>query len=202
MLEAVSVALHAVRVSEMCGGETALVIGAGMIGLLTMQAARAAGCRRILVADVDASRLRLAESLGATEVLDISGAKLVEEVRRRTENGVDIALEAVGRNETVLAAIEAVRKGGKVTLIGNVTPMVTLPLQVVVSRELRLQGTAASAGEYPQAISMVSRGEIQVKTLITAIAPLEEGARWFERLYAHEPHLMKIVLTPLREEAR
>ncbi|HEX4007379.1 MAG TPA: galactitol-1-phosphate 5-dehydrogenase [Acidobacteriaceae bacterium] len=202
MLEAVSVALHAVRVSDLRGGETALVLGAGMIGLLTMQAARAAGCARILVADVDATRLRLAESLGATEVLELSGANLVEEVRRRTDGGVDVAFEAVGRNETVQAAIESVRKGGKVALIGNVTPTVTLPLQVVVSRELRLQGTAASAGEYPQAIAMLSRGAIQVKPLITAVAPLEDGARWFERLYAHEPNLMKIVLTPQGENVQ
>jgi L-iditol 2-dehydrogenase len=81
-------------------------------------------------------------------------------------------------------------------LIGNITPQVTLPLQVVVSRQLRLQGTAASSGEYPQAIDLISRGVIQVTPLITAVAPLEDGPRWFERLYAHEPNLMKIVLTP------
>jgi L-iditol 2-dehydrogenase len=89
-----------------------------------------------------------------------------------------------------------VRKGGTVTLIGNIAPQVQIPLQVVVSRQLRLQGTAASAGEYPEAIDLVSRGKIQVAPLITAVAPLAEGPRWFERLYAHEPNLMKIVLTP------
>jgi L-iditol 2-dehydrogenase len=198
MLEAVSVALHAVRVSGVVE-ETALIIGAGMIGLLTLQAARAAGWPRILIADVDATRLRLAESLGATEVLHLSGAELAKEVVRRTGSGVDLVLEAVGRNETVLAAIDSVRKSGIVTLIGNITPQVTLPLQAVVSRQLRLQGTAASAGEYPQAIEMVSRGEIQLKQLISAVAPLEEGPRWFERLYSHEPNLMKIVLTPWPE---
>jgi L-iditol 2-dehydrogenase len=201
MLEPVSVALHAVNVSEIRGGETALVIGAGMIGLLTLQAARAAGCSRVLIADVDATRLRLAESLGATEVLHVSGDDLVKEVLRRTGSGVDVALEAVGRDETIQAAIHSTRKGGTVTLIGNITPQVSLPLQAVVSRQLRLQGTAASSGEYPQAIELISRGVIQVKPLITAIAPLEEGPRWFERLYAHEPNLMKIVLTPRPESA-
>ena len=196
MLEPVSVALHAVKVSEIRGGETALVIGAGMIGLLTLQAARAAGCSRVLIADVDATRLRLAESLGATETLHLSGPELAREVLSRTGSGVDVALEAVGRDETIQAAIQSVRKGGTVTLIGNITPQVTLPLQVVVSRQLRLQGTAASSGEYPQAIDLISRGVIQVRPLITAVAPLEEGPRWFERLYAHEPNLMKIVLSP------
>ena len=196
MLEPVAVALHAVKMSEVRGGETALVIGAGMIGLLTMQAARAAGCGRVLIADVDATRLRLAERLGASEALHVSGAELTHEVVQRTGAGADVVFEAVGRNETVLAAIDSVRKGGTVTLIGNITPQVTLPLQAIVSRQLRLQGTAASAGEYPEAIAMMSRGEIEVKPLITAVAPLEEGPRWFERLYAHEPNLMKIVLTP------
>ncbi len=196
MLEPVSVALHAVKVSEIRGGETALVIGAGMIGLLTLQAARAAGCSRVLIADVDATRLRLAESLGATETLHLSGPELAREVLSRTGSGVDIALEAVGRDETIQTAIQSVRKGGTVTLIGNITPQVTLPLQVVVSRQLRLQGTAASSGEYPQAIDLISRGVIQVRPLITAVAPLEDGPRWFERLYAHEPNLMKIVLSP------
>ncbi len=65
MLEAVSVALHAVAVSDLKGGESTLVIGAGMIGLLTLQAARAAGCTPIFVADVDATRLKLAEEMGS-----------------------------------------------------------------------------------------------------------------------------------------
>jgi L-iditol 2-dehydrogenase len=201
MLEPAAVALHAVRVSQVRGGETALVIGAGMIGLLTLQAARASGCSRVLVADVDETRLRLAESLGASETLHVSGSDLPREVIART-GGVDLVLEAVGRQETIDAAIASVRKGGTVTLIGNITPQVTIPLQAVVSRQLRLQGTAASAGEYPEAIEMIGSGNIQVKPLITAIAPLEDGPRWFERLYAHEPDLMKVVLAPDPEAAR
>lgn len=202
MLEAVSVALHAVRLSAVRGGETALVIGAGMIGLLTMQAARAAGCARVLIADVDATRLHLAEQLGASETLHLSGSDLSRDVQHRTGGGADLALEAVGREETVSAAIDSVRKGGAVTLIGNIAPRVTLPLQTVVTRQLRLQGSAASAGEYPQAIDLVASGKIQVRPLISAVAPLEEGPRWFERLYAREPNLMKIVLTPATEAAQ
>jgi L-iditol 2-dehydrogenase len=201
MLEPAAVALHAVRVSQVRGGETALIVGAGMIGLLALQAARALGCARVLIADVDDSRLRLATALGATETLHLSGADLTREVIART-GGADLAIEAVGRQETIDAAIASVRKGGTVTLIGNITPQVTIPLQVVVSRQLRLQGTAASAGEYPEAIDMIESGKIDVKPLITAIAPLEDGPRWFERLYAHEPNLMKIVLAPDPEAAR
>jgi L-iditol 2-dehydrogenase len=197
MLEAVSVALHGVRVSPVLGGETVLVIGAGMIGLLTLQAARAAGCARVFVADVDATRLELARQVGADEVLHHSGAELASEVMRLTGGrGVDIALEAVGRNETVASAIDCTRKGGTVTLIGNIMPEVTLPLQKVVVRQLKLQGSCASSGEYPEAIELIANGKIQVKPLITAVASLEEGPSWFERLHARESNLMKIILTP------
>ncbi len=197
MLEAVSVALHAVRVSQMKGGETVLVIGAGMIGLLTLQAAKAAGAARVLVADIDQSRLQRAEKLGVEATLLLSGAELVKEIHRRTEGrGVDLVLEAVGRDETISASISSVRKGGTVTLIGNISPEVKIPLQIVVSRQIRLQGSCASSGEYPEAMELIANGKIQVAPLITAIAPLEDGPRWFERLHAGEANLMKIVLNP------
>ncbi len=196
MLEAVSVALHGVHVTGNVKGQTVLVIGAGMIGLLTMQAARAAGAARVLIADIDATRLDLARSLGVDEALKLSGAELTAEILKQTGGlGADAVLEAVGRNETIATAIDSVRKGGTVTLIGNITPKVELPLQKVVSRQIRLQGSAASAGEYPEAIQLIASGKIQVNPLITAIAPLEDGPQWFKRLYSHEPNLMKIVLT-------
>jgi len=199
MLEASSVALHAVRISAVKGEETALVLGAGMIGLLVLQAAKAAGCSRVWIADIDKTRLGLAKQVGADEVLHLSGTDLTAEVMRLTRGqGVDLALEAVGRNETVAAAIGCTRKGGTVTLIGNIAPEVTLPLQKVVTRQLRLQGSCASAGEYPQASELVASGKILVEPLVTAIAPLEEGPRWFQRLHSREPNLMKVILTPHR----
>ena len=195
MLEAVSVALHAVRISSPHGHDAALVIGAGMIGLLTLQATKAMGYKNVIVADVDATRLAMA--VGADHVIHASGQELIAQVMKLTNHrGVDVAFEAVGRNETVSAAIDAVRKGGTVTLIGNITPEVTLPLQKVVTREIRLQGTAASAGEYPLAMELMIAGKIQVLPLITAVAPLEDGPQWFARLHAREPNLMKVVLSP------
>jgi L-iditol 2-dehydrogenase len=197
MLEAVSVALHAVAVSQLEGGETALVIGAGMIGLLTLQAARAAGCSRVFVADIDTTRLKSASELGADETILASGTELTQDILRLTEGrGVDVVLEAVGRNETIAASIDCVRKGGTVTLIGNITPQVNLPLQKVVSRQIRLQGSCASCGEYPEAMELMAAGKIRVGSLITAVAPLRDGPGWFDRLHSGEPNLMKIVLDP------
>jgi L-iditol 2-dehydrogenase len=197
MLEAVSVALHAVKLSQIKPGDTALVIGAGMIGLLVLQAAIEAGCSRVIVADVDATRLQLASTLGASETLLASGPELTVEVLRLTGGrGVDIALEAVGRNETVSTAIESARKGGTVTLVGNIATEVSIPLQRVVTRQIRLQGSCASAGEYTEAIKLVSCGKIQVAPLISTVAPLEDGQQWFDRLHAREPNLMKVILDP------
>jgi L-iditol 2-dehydrogenase len=102
----------------------------------------------------------------------------------------------VGRDETIAASIASVRKGGTVTLIGNISPEVKIPLQVVVSRQIRLQGSCASSGEYPQAMELLANGKIKVKSLITAVAPLSDGPRWFARLHAGEPNLMKVVLDP------
>jgi L-iditol 2-dehydrogenase len=196
MLEAIAVALHGVAVSEIAPNSTALVIGGGMIGLLILQSLRATGCSRVFVADIDDSRLELAKELGASEALS-SKSDLVAQVMKRTNRtGVDVVLEAVGRTETVTAAIDCVRKGGTVTLVGNISPEVKLPLQKVVSRQIRLQGSCASSGEYPKAIELLASGAINVKPLITAIVPLDDGPAWFERLHAGEPNLLKVVLTP------
>ena len=107
-----------------------------------------------------------------------------------------MALEAVGGTPTIRTAIAAVRKGGSVCLVGNISADISLPLQSVVTRELTLYGTCASQGEYPECIDLMSRGKVDVEPLISARAPLEEGADWFARLYAREPGLMKVVLNP------
>lgn len=197
MVEPLAVAVHAVSISDVPEDGSALVVGAGMIGLLVLQALRDAGCLRVYVADIDDSRLELAKTLGAAHTINAKSADTVAEVQRLTDGaGVDVALEAVGSTQTVQAAIASVRKGGTVTLIGNIAPKVEIPLQMVVSREIRLQGSAASSGEYPQCIDMLARGAVDLKPLISVVAPLNEGPQWFDRLHAREAHLMKVVLTP------
>jgi L-iditol 2-dehydrogenase len=195
MLEAVAVALHAVSLAQVSAGGTALVVGAGMIGLLIVQALRAAGCAHVFAADLDSTRLNLAKDAGATAVLPAEQGIVELALRLTAQTGVDVAIEAVGGNETVKAAIESVKKGGTVVLVGNISPEVTLPLQKVVTRQIRLQGSCASAGEYPRAMELVASGAIRVKPLISVVAPLDDGPRWFERLYAREPDLMKVILT-------
>jgi len=160
------------------------------------QALNARGCSRVFVTDVDATRLELSKSLGAASTLT-SGPDLFQQISQMTNGlGVDIAVEAVGNTPAVHGAINSVRKGGHVVLVGNISPEVTIPLQKVVSRQITLHGSCASSGEYPRAMELMSSGQINVKPLITAVAPLTGGAQWFERLYSREKGLMKIVLEP------
>jgi len=197
MVEAVSVAAHAVKRAPPAEDASTVVVGAGMIGLLVVQTLRIAGCKQIIAIDLDESRLALAAKFGATQTFKAGNPDLPEKIRALTGGrGADAVFEVVGLPDTVKTAIDCVRKGGAVTLIGNLKPQVELPLQFVVTREISLFGTCASAGEYPACLDLIARGQINVTEFISATAPLEDGPRWFERLYSGEKGLMKVLLKP------
>jgi L-iditol 2-dehydrogenase len=196
VIEALSVAVHAVKRRQPAPADTVVVVGCGMIGLLVVQVLRATGCERIVAVDVDEGRREMAARFGAAQTLDGRG-DVPAAVKAYTDGrGADVAIEAVGRTETVIAAIRAVRKGGTVTLIGNLAARVELPLQEVVTREIALLGSCASSGEYPACIDLIASGRVDVAPLISIVAPLEEGAAWFERLQRGDGRLMKVVLRP------
>lgn len=197
LIEAASVAVHGGSLTPLEPGDTALVVGAGMIGLLTLQAVRQAGAARVFVIDLDDTRLKMARDLGATDTFNSKQQDVIAEIQKRTEGrGADVALECVGITDAISLAVESVRKGGAVTLVGNVAPKIELALQSVVARQIRLQGSCASSGEYPEVIAMMADGGIRVEPLVSAVAPLTEGASWFQRLYNREPGLLKVVLQP------
>ncbi|MGD9046628.1 MAG: galactitol-1-phosphate 5-dehydrogenase [Anaerolineae bacterium] len=202
MVEPVSIAVHAVGRAPIRLNDTALVVGAGMIGLLVIQALRAAGCGRIMAIDLDPGRLALARRLGADVVLQ-SGEKgqnqadLVAEVQVMTEGrGADLAFEVVGISPTLELATLGLRKGGSLVLVGNLSPKTEFLSQSVVTRELTLYGSCASQGEYAACLEMIAHGTIDVDSFVSAVVPLKEGPAWFERLYQREPGLMKIILEP------
>ncbi len=197
MVEPVSIAVHARNLTPIEGGDTALVFGTGLIGLMMVQVLRQTAVARIVAVDVDDGRLALAAELGADHVLNSATTDVAAAVRALTEGrGADVAFEAVGLEATVRAAVLAVRKGGSVTLIGNLAKDVSLPLQAVVTRQIRLQGSCASNGEYPECLELIASGKVNVDRFISAIAPLEEGPRWFDRLHRREPGLLKVLLKP------
>jgi L-iditol 2-dehydrogenase len=197
LIEPVSVAVHAVDRLQLVPGERAVVVGSGMIGLFVIQALRVAGCREVIAVDLDERRLKIADELGANKTINSSQTDAVAAVMEYTEGvGADIAVEVVGNAAALSTAIGCTSRGGSIGLIGNLAPDVPFPLQAVVTRELTLIGNCSSAGEYPRAIELVASGAILVKPLINAVAPLAEGPQWFDRLYAREAGLMKIILRP------
>ena len=105
-------------------------------------------------------------------------------------------MEVVGTSPTVNSALACLRKGGALTLVGNLKPSVDFPLQAVVTRQITLYGSCASSGEYPACLDLMARGAINTEALISATPPLAEGAHWFKRLYDREPGLMKVILRP------
>jgi L-iditol 2-dehydrogenase len=197
MVEAVAVAVHAVKRTLLAANASVAVLGSGMIGLLVVQVLKAAGCGRVIAIDLDADRLKLALKLGATEALQGGLPGLAGEVRRLCDGrGADAVFEVVGAASTLATAVECARKGASVTLVGNAEPRVELPLQAVVTRQITLIGSCASSGEYPECLELVASGRVNVTDFISATAPLEDGARWFERLRSGEKGLMKVLLKP------
>jgi len=197
MVEPCSVAFHAVAITPLALNDTAVVVGAGIIGLLVIQTLRTAGCGSIIAIDLEPERLELARQLGADIGLNPTGDDVVSRIKQITgDRGVDVAFDAVGINPSLKTALGSLRKGGSLTLIGNLKPQVELALQTVVTGEITIHGSCASRGDYPACLDMIARGAINVDALISATAPLADGAQWFERLYQKDKGLIKVVLVP------
>ena len=197
LVEPVSIAVHARNLTPIEPGDTALVIGAGLIGLMAVQVLKHTAAKQIIAVDIDDSKLQVAREVGAHQVINSGSGDVTAKIKELTQGrGADVALECVGIEATVKAAIDSVRKGGTVTLVGNLAKSVNVPLQAVVTRQIRLQGSCASAGEYPECLELIASGKVNVDRFISATGPLEDGPQWFDRLYKREAGLMKVVLKP------
>lgn len=199
MVEPVSIAVHAVQRTTISSGSTAVVVGAGMIGLLVIQALRWAGAKNIVAVDLADNRLDLARQLGATHAFNSGKMDVAAEVARITDGlGADTAFEVVGFTATLNLALAVLKRGGACVMVGNLSPKTQdFPLQAVVTKELTIVGSCASAGEYPLCLDLIARGVINVKPMIEAVAPLADGADWFSKLSAKDGgKYMKVILTP------
>jgi (R,R)-butanediol dehydrogenase/meso-butanediol dehydrogenase/diacetyl reductase/L-iditol 2-dehydrogenase len=138
-----------------------------------------------------------APEIGADFAIDPRDSQLLEKVQSITSCEMfQLVYEAVGASSPINMAISLVRKGGTVVLVGNVTPTIDLPLQSVVTRQIRLQGSCAINGEYPTVLKMMADKKLDVTDLISKVAPLKEGKVWFDKLYNREDNLLKVVLVP------
>lgn len=199
MVEPVSIAVHAVQRTKIAPDSTAVVIGSGMIGLLVIQALRWAGAKNVIAVDLADNRLELARQLGATHVINSGKTDAAAEVGRLTDGlGADTAFEVVGFTPTLNLALTVLKRGGACVLVGNLSPRTQdFPLQAVVTKEISLLGSCASAGEYPLCLDLIARGVINVKPMIETVAPLADGATWFSKLSAKDGgKYMKVILQP------
>ena len=151
----------------------------------------------VIAVDLEEKRLGVARTLGATHTFNSATADVPAEVARLTGGrGADYAFEVVGISPTLNLALASLRRGGSAVLVGNLSPKTDFPMQAVVTRELTLYGTCGSAGEYPLCLDLIARGVIRVEPMMSAVAPLEEGRAWFERLSAKDGgKYMKVILS-------
>jgi len=197
MTEPLAVAVHAVRLARPEVGESAVVVGTGMIGLLILQVLRAAGCSPVIALDIDGAKRERARAMGAALALDPRSPGVAKQVLQGTDGrGADMAFEAVGVSASVQSAAGAVRRGGRVVLVGNLSANVDLPLQVIVTRQITVRGSCASQGEFAACLRMIGERRVDLDALISARAPLEEGAAWFGRLREPGAPLLKVILEP------
>jgi L-iditol 2-dehydrogenase len=197
MVEPLAVAAHAVALTPLEWNDTAVVVGCGMIGIFLIQVLRYRGCGTIVAVDVEDDKLQLAREMGADAGFNPNSDDFRTQVERCTGGrGADLAFEAVGIPAAVQSAIGLVRRGATVTLVGNLARTAEIPLQEVVTKQIRLQGSCAISGEYPAALDMIARKAVRVEAILSAEAPLSEGADWFIRLYNKEPGLIKVVFKP------
>jgi L-iditol 2-dehydrogenase len=198
LVEPVTIALHAVARAQVPAGATTLVVGAGLIGLLVIQAAKLAGAKRVIAVDLDESRLAAATKLGATDtIVSAKTGTAAAALELTGGKGVDVSFEVVGIGPTVDLVIESTKRGGTVVLVGNLTARIDWPVQAVVTKELNILGSCSSAGQYERALELIASGQIQVDPLIASVEPLADGAAWFKRLNSPEGRgIMKILLKP------
>jgi len=194
MIEPLSVAYHAATRTKINPGDTVVVVGVGTIGLLTVQVVKSFGAGKIIAVDIDDARLELAKANGATHGVNSRKEGALEEIIAISGgDGVDIAIDATGIEATANMCVKSVHTDGSVILIGNVAPTINFPLQYVVTRQISLFGSCASAGEYPQCLELISQGKVEVDSMISKLVPLAEGDYWMQKIYRREDGLAKIV---------
>jgi len=212
-LDCIAVAVHALNLSSLKGGETALVLGAGTIGLLTMQTAKAFGAGAVYETGTHDFQVRLAKELGADAVVNIKTENLLEKMKELTgkeraryfeleaPRGVDHVFEAVGGPKSPLEdALSVVRRGGTITAIGS--PRNPVNLSSFVMREVRLIGSSSyayskSEPEFRIALNLLSAGKINAKELVTHTFPLDKIKYAFDVAADKEKwNSVKVIIRP------
>jgi len=173
LIDPLSNCIHAVRSSSLQIGDHVLVVGAGPIGLLTLQCAREAGASGIYVSEVSDQRRNMAQKLGATAAYDPSRDNLYVKMDEATGGrGPDVLFECAGTPETLPESVTLVRKRGQVFVISICEEPVEADFVTAVLNELDIRGSYCGYEEYPNAIDFIASKRVDVKSLISYVIPL------------------------------
>lgn len=194
LVEPLAVGLHAARKAQIKPGDLALVIGAGMIGLVTAMAAIAGGCNKVIITDIVQEKLDLASYFGMMSV-NVTREDLNEIVSKVTNGwGTDIVFEASGSEDAVLKVFEPLCPGGRVVFIGMPTHPVPMDIVSAQVKEARIETIFRYAHVYPRALLLMESGRVNLKPLITDRYRFEESIEAFEYAANPRPSSVKIVI--------
>lgn len=194
LAEPVAVCVHAVNIAQIQPNDTVLIVGGGPIGLLTLAVLRSLGIQHIAVSEIDTTRLSLAQELGAELTVNPLEQDVRDVVNVFTDGrGVDISFEVVGMSATCQQTLMATRNQGTVIWVGNNQRDVTIDMQQIVTRELRVLGSyGMNDHDFQLAIQLLADGHIPAKRIINRRATLAEGPILFDSLLS-APDVIKCV---------
>ncbi|MCI8919959.1 MAG: NAD(P)-dependent alcohol dehydrogenase [Eubacterium sp.] len=196
LIEPLAVGFHAAMQGGARAGQTAVVMGAGCIGLVTMMALKAMGVSRVYVVDIMEKRLEKALELGADGVIHAGQLDAVEELRKLTNgNGSDLVVETAGTQVTTVQAIHMAKKGAVIVLVGySKSGEMTLPMSLVLDKELTFKTVFRYRHIYPMAIEAVAAGKVNLKGIVTDVFGLDEVQKAMDYSVNNKADIVKAVI--------
>lgn len=196
LIEPLAVGFHAANQGGAHAGQTAVVFGAGCIGLVSMMALKAEGVSRVYVVDIMQKRLDKAMELGATGVINSMNTDVQEEIGRLTEGkGVDLVIETAGMEVTTRQAIHITKKGATIVLVGySKTGEMTLPLSLALDKELTFKTVFRYRHIYPMAIEAVASGKVNLKGIVSNIFNFDDIQAAMDKSVSDKANIVKSVV--------
>lgn len=196
LIEPLAVGFHAANQGGAHAGQTAVVFGAGCIGLVSMMALKAEGVSKVYVVDIMQKRLDKALELGATGVINSMDKNVQDEISRLTEGkGVDLVIETAGMEITTRQAIHIAKKGSTIVLVGySKTGEMTLPLSLALDKELTFKTVFRYRHIYPMAIEAVASGKVNLKGIVSNVFSFDDIQNAMDKSVSDKANIVKSVV--------